>query len=112
MYQTLQNFIKETLLLEDKSAEVTGQRFNPVNLYKDKVVNDNDAASCQIFFTMTHLPKVGINVKKPTDKSTPAGVYAYPLTQNCWQELLVTGLAYGHNRQYISFIKMTQPDKC
>ena len=111
MHQTLQNFIKE-VLTEDKSKEVLGQRFSPISLYKDKVVSDKDKEHCQIFFTMTKLPKIGINVMSPIDKSTPTGIYAYPLINRCWKELLDNDLPYASESPYVSFIKMTQPDKC
>ena len=108
--QVVSDFIK-FLLHEDKYRKMTGQHFDMTQLYADKVVGSGDKTT--LFFTMTYLPKVGI---KPTSQVqfehddwrelTPLGVFAYPLNETCWNQLLTNKLPYVSSMPYVSFLKM------
>ena len=73
------------------------------NLYESRESRLNELAPYigdpNIFISFTEINKLGIN-PQPKDETTPAGIYAYPLTTSFYQDILNKTVPYGLYREY------------
>lgn len=89
----------------------TGKRWTPnvqydlASMAKETLPN----GAPQYYFTMHDAPRIGLNPKYVYE-TTPVGVYAYPLDEERYTELLEDQLPYVSRAQYVTLLKAVQPD--
>jgi hypothetical protein len=94
-------------LLREKTRyeKETGQKYSPKEDFLSKIT----VHPVEYAFTMTDIPKVGLNPK--TDFNTPAGVYFYPLDQEHYDMLVENQLPFASGRKYCGLVKLNWSDK-
>ena len=96
----IKNFIKEILTEKSRYERETGQKYSFIDEIKSKITEH----PCEYGFTMTTIPKVGLNPH--TSYKTPAGVYMYPLNQEYFQKLIDDTLPFVSDAPYVSICKL------
>lgn len=94
-----------SLMLErDAYERQTGQKFSEIDILQ-QFVSTSDIP--RYYFTMTNLPKVGIN---PQSKyNTPIGVYTYPCTAEYIERLISNTLPFQTHAPYVSILEDVKP---
>ena len=106
MKDTLHNFVAEVLSEITRYEKETGKRYDVKAEIKKYVSKSHPA---KYAFTMTDIPKVGINPR--TSFNTPAGVYAYPLNQAYYNKLLASELPFANDKPYCNIMKLNMTGK-
>lgn len=104
----IKHTLKESNLLEaDRFTRETGSRFN-MQQDLEKYVDVFENGIAKYAFTMTSIPKLGLNPRYKYNN--PRGIYAYPLTSKIFQQLKNDKLPFVSNAPYFSVfeIKDTQ----
>jgi len=78
----------------------TGSKYNIMDEFSSRVSEQPS----EYAFTMTSVPKIGINPK--TGYNTPAGVYCYPLDSRRFGQLMENGLPFMSDAPYVGLIKL------
>lgn len=109
MNDTISSFVNETILLEKSRYEKeTGKKFS-IDLYKKLDALATTEHPATYAFTMTKLPKIGLNPK--TSFETPAGVYFYPLTKQYLTKLVNNTLPFVSDNPYFGVVKLKYLDE-
>ena len=96
----IREFIKEVLVEITRYEKETGRKYDSSAIIESYV---RDEVPPPYAFTMTSIPKVGINPK--TYFNTPAGIFFYPLDKMHYTQLMTNTLPYASNAPYCSLLK-------
>ena len=102
----IKEFIKEVLVEITRYEKETGKKYDSSAIIESYVKNEVPPSYA---FTMTEIPKVGLNPK--TDFSTPAGVYFYPLDTQRYIQLIKNTLPYASGAPYCNLLKLNYSGK-
>lgn len=97
--QELRSFIS-LVLSEDAHSRKTGSKFVPQNRLQAFI---DDSSPPKRYFTMTSIPKVGINPNSPY--KTPIGVYCYPATSEYVGMLIKNTLPFVSDAEHVTFLE-------
>lgn len=101
MNDSLNEFVRSVLLEITRYEKETGKKYDVVESIKKLVSKSHPV---KYAFTMTLIPKVGINPMTSFD--TPAGVYAYQLNLSYFRRLLDNTLPFASDRPYCNIMKL------
>lgn len=92
----------------------TGVEFSDREDFKQRFMKSSDLDDIQknmhkFAFTMTKIPKIGINPKTPYN--TPAGVYAYILEKQYFSKLINNTLPFASESKYCSVLEINRNEK-
>lgn len=101
MSDLLQDFIKSTLSEITRYEEETGEMYDFKKEIRKYITKSHPT---RYAFTMTQIPKVGIN--PGTSYNTPAGVYAFQMNLAYYRRLLDNNLPFVTNAPYCNIMKL------
>lgn len=101
MSDTLREFVESILSEITRYEEETGEKYDFKQEIKKYITKSHPV---KYAFTMTDIPKVGINPQ--TRFNTPAGVYAFQLNLAYYKRLLENRLPYVSNAPYCNIMKL------
>lgn len=101
MSDTLREFVESILSEITRYEEETGEKYDFTKEIKKYVTKSHPV---KYAFTMTDIPKVGLNPQ--TRFNTPAGVYAFQLNLAYYKRLLENRLPYVSNAPYCNIMKL------
>jgi len=108
-YSLIKKLARQYLFEADAYSKKFGKRLD-LTSFVEPFVNKKDENGINIYAVrMTDIPKLGINPKYGFDN--PRGVYAYPLTQSIYKQLLDDDLPYVSDAKNILLIKIKNPKK-
>lgn len=101
MNKLFYQFTKNVLFEITRYQKETGKPYSPRQEI-ESLITDEDMS--QYAFTMTSVPKVGINPS--TNFDTPAGVYFYPLNSEYFDRLVDDRLQYASDSPFVNLVKL------
>jgi hypothetical protein len=107
MNRILEEFTKSVISEITRFEKQTGKKHSLIKEFDDLVTLGRGVSDYA--FSMTELPKLGINPK--TNHSTPAGVYFYPLNEICLHQLKTNTLPFASQAPYVNLVKLNISDK-
>lgn len=102
---TIRTSFKKLLPEITRYEKEMGKKYSPKEEFSSRI-SDHPV---EFAFTMTSIPKIGLNPK--TKYNTPAGVYFYPLTQDYYEMLIENQLPFVSNSPYCGLVKLNWSDK-
>ena len=108
MTNLLSQFISESLLVEKSRYERETGNDSAEELRQKIMSLASDTHPVPYAFTMTKIPKVGLNPQ--TSYDTPAGVYFYPLTKEYCKKLIDNKLPFVSDNHYFGVVKLKNLD--